>query len=75
MPLDVEEFRRRGYEAVDKIADYYANLERYKGKTCSCVSPLYDPRESCKLILALLALPALPAPPGVQFYPWSSPDI
>lgn len=72
MPLDVEEFRRRGYEAVDKIADYYANLERYKGKTCSCVSPLY---ESCKLNPALLALLALPAPPGVQFYPWSSPDI
>ncbi|RUS32481.1 pyridoxal-dependent decarboxylase conserved domain-containing protein [Jimgerdemannia flammicorona] len=39
MPLDIEEFRRRGYEAVDRIADYYADIESHR--VLSVVEPGY----------------------------------
>ena len=29
--MDIEEFRKRGYEAVDRICKYYQELENYKG--------------------------------------------
>jgi hypothetical protein len=30
--MDIEEFRKRGYETVDRICKYYQELESYEGK-------------------------------------------
>jgi len=30
--MDIEKFRKRGYETVDRICKYYQELENYNGK-------------------------------------------
>ncbi|KAH8114437.1 pyridoxal phosphate-dependent transferase [Phellopilus nigrolimitatus] len=39
MPMDIEEFRRAGYQAIDRICDFYYNLE--KRNVSSAAEPGY----------------------------------